>query len=454
MSFLSFEFFCFVLVVFILYWNLPARLRPTLLIAASLVFYALSGNLLHLLAVVAVNWYFILLIAHKQAPVARKVLVLAVTANLLHLAFFKYINSLLAHPAVISLFGGNEPLWRIAQPLAISFYTFQVIGFLVDVSRGEVQQFSFRRFLLFMVFFPHMIAGPILRSRDFYKDIAHERETDENMTIGALLIAVGLFKKAVLADALAAETDDIWLKPREYTAKSLLLAAGAYSAQLYLDFSGLIDICRGVSRLFGYELPRNFKAPYLAHSFSDIWKHWHITLSLWIRDYLYIPLGGNRVSSARASFNLLAAMTLSGIWHGDTWNFFIWGLLHGLFLLLEKQVGLVPVVTSYSASILRIIYVFVLWSAAFVFFRAPDLPTAVQFFAGMGGGGGKELAVTQVLRLSVWAFLLQAAVLYLPSYRDYLLRWKWIMVPGVALVVMILLAMAEHASVQFIYHQF
>ncbi len=340
-NFISLAFLAFFILTFVIYWQLPRRARVGFLILASLSYYGFYSPvfLLHFVLVILVNY---LLVRQISATGSRGLLTTAVALNILHLVFFKYFNSAIQLIAPVTGIADPAAL-KIAMPLAISFYTFQFIAFQVDVYRAKNSQtqgaagnanpaaaveVTAPRFFLFMLFFPHLISGPILRSIDFYHQIGNETLSQEGQTRGAYLIGLGLIKKLFIADVIGYLINPVFKAPADYGTIDTLIAIFGYSAQIYCDFSGFIDIARGMAKLFGYDMPNNFRSPYFSTSFSELWTRWHITLSVFIREYIYFPLGGNRVSQARQYFNLMTAMVLSGLWHGETLNFLVWGFLH------------------------------------------------------------------------------------------------------------------------------
>ncbi|MBX3722606.1 MAG: MBOAT family protein [Turneriella sp.] len=452
MNFLSLIFLVFFILSFLIYWNLPRRMRVGFLIAASLFYYGFYSPafLLHFLIVIAVNFFLAVKIAESRN---RSLAGTAVTLNILHLVFFKYFNSALAMiaPAV----GIADPgTFKVVMPLAISFYTFQFIAFQVDCLRGLVTKPEGGKFFLFMLFFPHLISGPILRSGDFYGQVGNEVESKEGQTRGLYLVALGLIKKLFIADVLGYLINPVFKAPADYGSGDALLAIFGYAAQIYCDFSGFIDIARGMARLFGYDMPVNFRSPYFSTSFSELWTRWHITLSAFIREYIYFPLGGNRVGVGRQYFNLFVAMVLSGIWHGETANFLIWGVLHGLYLCIEKilKVGKQPANRFWW--LVRNIWVVAGWSFAFVFFRASDFKSAVTLLGQVFVWKNITLAFPLILALIVLTWIVQ----YLEMRRDALLAFilprRAVFLPAVLVLIWFLISRVQIPNEAFIYVQF
>jgi len=437
MNFLSLIFLAFFIATFVIYWNIPRRARVGFLIFASLFYYGFYSLpfLAHFVCAIAINYF----IARALSQNKSRVLVgFSVALNVAHLAFFKYA-------------GGFTGLF---MPLAISFYTFQFIAFQVDVFRDKVEKVSAPNYFLFMLFFPHLISGPILRSSDFYQQIGNETLSREGQTRGLYLIALGLVKKLAIADVLGYLINPVFKAPAEYGSIDSLLAIFGYAAQIYCDFSGFIDIARGMAKLFGYDMPVNFRSPYFSTSFSELWTRWHITLSAFIREYIYFPLGGNRVGPARQYFNLFVAMVLSGIWHGETINFLIWGILHGAFLCVEKILKFGKTPEHKFTWLVRNLWVVVGWSFAFVFFRASDLKTANTLIAQVFAWKAVQLNAVLVLALIAMTWFVQ----YLETRRDALLtilipRAKY-WVPALMLLIWFLISRIQIPNEAFIYVQF
>src|SRR5262249_35572853 len=227
------------------------------------------------------------------------------------------------------------PVLRVILPIGISFYTFEAINYTVDVYRGQVKaERNLAHFMLFITFFPHLVAGPIVRARDFLPQIGRRKHWNwARMNLGAQYLLLGLFKKMAIADHMALFSDSVFANPGAYSSTAVWCATLAYALQIYCDFSGYTDMALGAAHLLGYKLALNFNMPYVAVNVSDFWRRWHISLSSWLRDYLFIPLGGSRGSNAKTSRNLLVTMVLGGLWHGASWTFIAWGLLHGMLLV-------------------------------------------------------------------------------------------------------------------------
>jgi alginate O-acetyltransferase complex protein AlgI len=346
----SLEFLVFLLLVLAVYYGaMPRRwwaARKVLLVVASYLFY-MNWNPYFgaiLLASTVSDFTLGRVIERAVTPRRRRLCVAAsVCVNLGILCFFKYGNFLVTNGAsLLSLFGDRvtPPVLAIALPIGISFYTFESLSYVIDVYRGMPASRNFLDFALFLSFFPHLVAGPIVRPSAFLPQLLRPPRIDGPLVEAALArIATGLVKKVVFADTFGAYVDSVYGSGHPVGTLNTLLAVYCYAFQIYYDFSGYTDMALGLAMLFGFSLPENFDRPYLATSPRDFWRRWHISLSTWLRDYLYIPLGGNRRSPARTHLNLLLTMLLGGLWHGAAWSFVLWGGYHGLLLSIQHLVA-------------------------------------------------------------------------------------------------------------------
>jgi D-alanyl-lipoteichoic acid acyltransferase DltB (MBOAT superfamily) len=359
------------------------------LVLASLVFYA-SWKPVYLLLIVAsvvVNFALGKRLAREAPQRTRAWLVAGVCFNLGLLGYFKYTGFFLE--GLNSLGVWLIPIPEITLPLAISFFTFQQIAYLVDVSRRDCREYQFHHYALFVLFFPQLIAGPIVHHKEMMPQFDRLRADAllaTDFAVGTTFIAVGLFKKVVMADSLALIADPVFetaASGGQLNAVDALLGTYAFSFQIYFDFSGYSDIAIGSARLFGIRLPENFRSPYKSRSIIEIWQRWHMTLSRFLRDYLYFTLGGNRHGSLKRYRNLMITMLLGGLWHGAAWTFVIWGGLHGLYLCINhawrsgvSRAGLQALFSGPLFQPLFVLITFTAWSVALVIFRAEDMPTA------------------------------------------------------------------------------
>jgi D-alanyl-lipoteichoic acid acyltransferase DltB (MBOAT superfamily) len=307
----------------------------------------------------------------RGAPSARGPVVFALVVLLGLLAYFKYAD--FVFELLSPVFGAREPT-DIVLPLAISFYTFQILAYVIDVYRGTPAERSPLRFGVFVGFFPQLIAGPIVRARQLLPQLERRARFDADRVLSGLqLLAYGVVKKTVFADNLAFYVDRVYADPARFGGVDVVVATLAFGAQIYCDFSGYTDIARGSARLLGIELPVNFRSPYTAGSVGDFWRRWHITLSTWLRDYLYVPLGGNRLGRPRLYANLLFTMLLGGLWHGASITFVLWGAYHAVLLVVERALGLGRPGAQWR--VLGAAITFVLVQIGWAFFRAGDLAT-------------------------------------------------------------------------------
>ena len=395
-------------VTFVLFFLIATRSKTyagLFLALASLVFYAqwdIKAVPL-LLGSVGFNYYFgQKLAARSQSPqnLGRHALAFAVAANLMLIAIFKYGNFSIANGnAVLDLFGIRPfPNLPISLPIGISFFTFTQIAFLVDCWQGKVKERNFPHYLLFVTYFPHLIAGPVLHHSQMMPQFGRPkvyRPRLDNIAVGMAIFIVGLAKKLLLADALAPYADLVFNAashgetPHQVTA---WFGVFAYTFQIYFDFSGYSDMAIGLSLFFGIHLPVNFNSPYKASSIIDFWRRWHISLSTFLRDYLYIPLGGNRLGESRRYLNLMATMALGGLWHGASWTFVLWGMAHGLLLALNhlwsawlgERRSLLP--AGLLSTAFGWLVTFVSVCLTWVLFRADSLATAGRIYAGLFAG--------------------------------------------------------------------
>ena len=371
-----------------------ARAVLGLLVLTSLVFYGWWNPVyLPLLGgLAAVNFWLARAIRQLRsagrAARVKLVLTIGVACNLSVLAYFKYTDFLLG--TANALLSTSVPLEHIALPLGISFFTFQKVAYLVDASRGEVGDHGFLEYCFFVMFFPQLIAGPIVHHREIFPQIRRPRALavlPGNLVVGLTIFLIGLFKKVVLADHLGPVASGVFGAAAAGEPLHFFLAwqgAIAYTLQLYFDFSGYSDMAIGSARLFGIRLPLNFNSPYQANNIIDFWRRWHMTLSRFLRDYLYIPLGGNRQGKTRRYLNLMLTMTIGGLWHGAAWNFALWGALHGLYLVGNHAWRAVfpPIDAWWSRGIARLVTLLAV-IIAWVPFRAPTLAAAAEMYRGM-----------------------------------------------------------------------
>jgi alginate O-acetyltransferase complex protein AlgI len=466
MAFNSYVFFVLLGLAVAVFRLLPQRskARQAALLATSYAFYALfSLPLLSLLlASTLTDFYVAQAIARASSPRRRKALLgLSLGMNLGLLGGFKYLDFALANlSAALGFVGassGIEPV-GLAIPLGISFYTFQTLGYTIDVYRGRQRpEPSPLTFACFVAFFPQLVAGPIERAGALLPQLrAPASLVRGQVALATTLIAVGLFKKTVLADNLAPIAETVYSQATLATLSDAWVGTYAFGVQIWADFSGYCDIAVGVALLFGVQLSDNFRAPYASASFSELWRRWHVTLSAWLRDYLYIPLGGNRRGSTRTAFNLMATMLLGGLWHGAAWTFVAWGFLHGLFLMLERPLRSATAPTGWRR-LLRALVVFHAVMITWIFFRAESIADAFALVkAAFVGANGVFL--TQGRALGVLA--LTAGVFCFHQWtRERRIETRLQASPLLVQAVLVGLLLAacrilRGPGVQFIYFQF
>lgn len=445
----------------------PARFKKYTLLALSLVFIAWGNpaDLLLVLLSAAFNWFSCLEIRHLQRTErekqARITLISAVAANLLMLAYFKYFD--FAAGSVAALFHTAAAKTALAAPVGISFFTFSVLSALFDVYRGhsEVPK-NPCDFALFVTFFPKLGSGPIIQYRDFMAQIDTVKLSREHTETGMRMFVIGLSKKVLLANTLGLTYYAIAELPAGETAMlTAWLGALAYTFMLYFDFSGYSDMAVGLGRVFGFELPVNFKYPYCADSVADFWRRWHVTLGAWFRDYVYIPLGGSREGDAKTIRNLLVVWLLTGIWHGANWTFLVWGLYYGVLLVLEKFV-LKSVAQRLPAAAHRAL-TFILAVFGWVFFFSPDLGAAFRYLGRMFAFGRFADSASLYYLGSFLLPLALAAVGATPIVRNAALGLKkskprWLYPVGAAvfalLFVLCIAGMVSDTYSSFLYAQF
>ena len=428
MLFNSYEFILVFLPVCLLvfYWlgRTDREIALIWLVLASLFFYGWwnPAYLILIISSMVINFTIGKILSLNQSLAYQKrkniILLLGLGFNLGLLGYYKYSGFFVENINFLS--GGEINITDIALPLAISFFTFQQVAYLVDASRGITSEYRFSHYALFVTFFPQLIAGPIVHHKEILPQFMKSdaiKPILENLVIGLTIFFIGLFKKAVLADGVAPYANPVFNAAAAGETLTFFQAWGgalAYTVQLYFDFSGYSDMAIGGARLFGIRLPLNFHSPYKATSIIEFWRRWHMTLSRFLRDYLYIPLGGSRCGKTRRYMNLLITMLLGGLWHGAGWTFVAWGGLHGLYLVVNHawhrlcqiigmKRSLAPKTAQFFAWLLTFTAVVISW----VFFRASDFNSALIILNGMAGNNGVELPNGIMVRLGSAATWLQ-----------------------------------------------
>ncbi len=390
MLFNSFQFYLFFIAVFALYWLLPHKRRPLLLLIASYYFYMCYEPVyLLLLLTTTVMCYFTGKFIEKYRDKAKLISFVNIFICFSILFYFKYLNfaieSLVSSIEFLNIMQFEKtPILNIILPIGISFHTFQNVGYTIDVYRKKIKaKKDFLQFALFSSYFPQLVAGPIERSNNLMPQLEKEHFFNYNQAVsGMVMILVGFIKKVAIADTIAIYVDAVYNNVSEFTGIALIVATVLFAFQIYCDFSGYSDMAIGFSKLLGIELMNNFKSPYLSKSITEFWRRWHISLSSWFKDYVYIPLGGSRTSLIKNIRNLIITFLISGIWHGANWTFVIWGLYHGLLLVIELMLRKNNVKIKLPEFI-KLIGTFTLVGIGWVFFRANSVSDALYVLKNM-----------------------------------------------------------------------
>lgn len=454
----------FLPVVFLLYTFLPGKkLKNSLLLIASLLFYAYGEPVYIFLMIgsILLNYSLGILCGTKQSKVS---VVLAVIVNLGTFGVFKYVGFIVQ--SINQIFGSGFHVPQIRLPIGISFFTFQALSYVIDVYRGQVQpQKNFGKLMLYISFFPQLIAGPIVKYHDIEQQLDQRKQNPQEVALGIRRFATGLGKKVLIANTMATAADAIFsMQSGEINFMTAWLGAIAYLMQIYFDFSGYSDMAIGLGHMFGFCFKENFNYPYASVSIRDFWRRWHISLSTWFKEYLYIPLGGNRKGKARTCTNKIIVFFFTGLWHGANWTFVIWGLYHGFFLLLEEYLPKIKV-----PKIFKHIYAIVVVCIGFVIFRADHIGQAVMMIGKMFTAGNYNqqtmaLFWSQMTPLFIVA-LIFAAICALPL-RPWIQAFcckhgKWVygyqvlaFVGSILLLILSMLNLAGGTYNPFIYFRF
>ncbi|HEX9706158.1 MAG TPA: MBOAT family O-acyltransferase [Steroidobacteraceae bacterium] len=475
MVFNSLTFLVFFAVVLLLHrLPIPWTAKKFNLLVASYIFYAAWNPpfVLLLWASTIVDWFIargIYAARDKGRAHRRAWLLISLAANLGFLGFFKYGEFLLANwQALMASFGIDyvAPAWDIVLPVGISFYTFQTMSYTLDVYLGRSKPLkSFLDFSLFVTFFPQLVAGPIVRPGQLVPQFAAPKQaTRDQMLWGLGLMVLGLFMKVVIADAgLANVADRVYGATDPVGFIDAWLGTLAFSGQIFCDFAGYSTIAVGAGLCLGFALPDNFRMPYAAIGFSDFWRRWHISLSTWLRDYLYIPLGGNRGNEARTYVNLMLTMLLGGLWHGANWTFVVWGGLHGLYLAVERWIREQTGVTGDPASgwsrLTLALVTYLLVNITWVFFRSDTFEVAGRVLAGMFGFAGEAKAVLPTIYI-IKASVIVAGIVTVHwlmrkrELEDVVTRAPWWLTGFICAAMLIAVIIAQGSGEAFIYFQF
>jgi alginate O-acetyltransferase complex protein AlgI len=472
MLFCTFDFLVFFVGVFTLYWAMPwPKARVWLLVVGSFYFYAAFNRWLALVVGVSTAVDYCLALGMDRPGASqrlrRALLCVSIVANLGLLCYFKYVNFFLESFYAACGWALHSPILQVILPVGISFYTFEAINYTVDVYRRRTPaERSLPHFLLFITFFPHLVAGPIVRARDFLPQIKRpKRWSWQRLNLGGQFFVLGLFKKLAIADRMALFADPVFKDPGGYGTGAIWLAVVAYAVQIYCDFSGYTDMAIGCAHMLGYKLAKNFDMPYLAVNVSEFWRRWHISLSTWLRDYLFIPLGGSRGSNWQTSRNLFITMALGGLWHGAAWTFVVWGVLHGSYLVVHRafrdccktRPALDAALQSAPGTMLRWCLTFLAVCVGWVFFRAQTFKAAACVLQRMFVPA--QVAGAPLPAVGLWLLLAVVAASHLAGIRGAWRRWSdhWATPAlgfGYAAALMLALVLAPNDQKTFIYFQF
>jgi alginate O-acetyltransferase complex protein AlgI len=447
MLFNSFQFIIWYLpIVAVIFFFLAVRNRQGAALwlgVASLAFYSSWNYRDTVLLIISIggNFWAGYWLANAPNQQRKLLLWLSIGVNLAILGYFKYTNFLV--DSLAGILGKNIELAKIALPLGISFFTFTQIAYLVDSYRGKVKDFNFIHYLLFVTYFPHLVAGPVLHHQEMISQFQSKRMyrwNSRNLANGILIFTIGLAKKVILADGVVGYVTPVFDAAKHGTPLTWgdgWIGALAYTVQLYFDFSGYSDMAIGLSLLFGVKLPINFDSPYKATNIIEFWRRWHISLSNFLRDYLYIPLGGNRHGQGRRYLNLFITMLLGGLWHGAAWTFVLWGALHGIYLVINhgwqwfrtKILWQNPRTTSVWGRIASQSITFIVVVIAWVLFRAENIQSAELVLGAMfswpiSGSTGSFQAIENPLEALVWISTLLGIVWFAPNSQTILKLFK------------------------------
>lgn len=465
MVFSSLVFLCvFLPVVFLSYTAVPSkRVKNGILIITSLLFYAYGEPVYVFLMIgnTVVNYFFGLLV--EKGKKGRKLkLGAAVFANLLLLGIFKYAG--MAVETVNQLTGAGIPVPQIVLPVGISFFTFQAMSYVIDVYRGQVDaQRNYWKVLLYISFFPQLIAGPIVKYYDIAREIENRRQNLSEVAEGFRRFCMGLSKKVLISNTVALAADAVFTLPvSRVNILTAWIGAIAYLLQIYYDFSGYSDMAIGLGKMFGFHFKENFRYPYASTSIQDFWRRWHISLSTWFKEYLYIPLGGNRKGKIRTCTNKMVVFFCTGLWHGASWTFVVWGLYHGMFLMIES---LLPR-RKKAPVFLGHLYALLVVTVGFVLFRADTLSQGLAIIGAMftGFSFGEEMMSTAVLQLTpLFLFMTAAGIICAAPWKEWLEKSGRKLLPlvegfsypiSIALLILCVLSLSGGTYNPFIYFRF
>ncbi len=427
--------FIFLPVVLAAYYLARPSFRNFILLAASMFFYAWGEPryLLIMISIVTVNYCSAILI-ERYRKYAKLILTLSILIDIGNLIYFKYTNFILEN--LNTIFDSKLDMLRVIMPIGISFYTFQAMSYLVDVYRKDCNvQKNYYDLMLYITLFPQMIAGPIVKYHDVEQQIGNRETTMKDFAAGLRRFITGLAKKVLIANTMGAVVERIFvMDTANFSTPIAWLGAISYSLQLYYDFSGYSDMAIGLGKMFGFTFLENFNYPYISKSITEFWRRWHISLSTWFKEYLYIPLGGNRLGNNRTYFNLFIVFLATGIWHGASWNFIFWGLWHGFFIILERITSWHKKELKTAGNIAKHLYTILVFIIGWVIFRAETMTYAAKYILRMFGIGEQTLTLyywnyficnTEIIMMAI-ALICSTPIfrnmIHVPKGRGMLLR--------------------------------
>jgi alginate O-acetyltransferase complex protein AlgI len=393
--------YVFLPILLLSYFLIRKEFKNMLLLFSSIFFYAWGEPRLLwvLISIIAIN-YFTAVLIDKYRQKDKTILIIGLIINLSFFAYFKYTNFFIDNIALLT--NSNFKIGKIALPLGISFFTFQAMSYIIDVYRKEVEiQKNFYKLALYISIFPALIAGPIIKYRDIKDQIDNHDISLDKFFYGVKRFIIGLSKKVLIANSVGLVADKVFATPiNGMEIWTVWLGAICYTLQIYYDFSGYSDMAIGLGMMFGFRFLENFNYPYISKSITEFWRRWHISLSTWFKQYLYIPLGGNRISNNRTNINLLIVFLITGFWHGAAWNFIFWGLWYGIFLVFEKMTNWHKKEGGLFLSLIKRIYTMLIVVIGWVMFRADNMDYAWEYIKKMFGFGQTD----NILFLSGWYF--------------------------------------------------
>lgn len=482
MLFNSLYFIIFLSIILPLYYILPQKLKWILLLISSYIFYMFWRVEFIFLILFSsfINYFLAKKIYNNKS---KKILVLGIIINFTILFIFKYLVFFSnIFKSFYNFFNLNYPIndFDIILPMGISFYTFQATSYIIDIYRGRYKpENNFFKFSLYIAFFPQLVAGPIERADNLLNQLFIKKHLNiKNISIGLKIMLIGYFKKIVIADRLSTIVNTIYATPKDFSGIYFIIATIFFSFQIYCDFSGYSDIAIGCSKLFGIDLMQNFDSPYFSKSIKEFWKRWHISLSSWFKDYLYIPLGGNRCSKFKNYLNILITFTISGLWHGANWTFIFWGMLHGFYQIIGdiKNQLLLKIKVKKQSNIFfdffKVIFIFLIVNYAWIFFRANSILDAfyissnlfndinnifnIQYMYNVFNNLGLNffeifLVIISIIMLILWDKLNKKVNVHLFLYKfNFIIRF---IVYYILVIVILCFGVFNNAG-EFIYFQF